>query len=283
MAIKTKFTRQYINIALGVVSAAFGLESFLLPNSFIDGGITGISLLLDKITPPFWSVQFFLVVLNIPFIILALRQIGKGFALRTLFAILALALVLTFINFPLVTQDKLLAAVFGGFFLGAGIGLAIRGGGVLDGTEVFAVYVSRNVSLSVSDVIMLINVVIFLVAAMILSVESALYSILTYLIASKTIDFIINGIEEYTEVTIITDSPVELRNMITEKLGWGVTIYSGKSGYNLKELEILSTIITRLEIAKLKSEVASIDPEAFIITQSIKDIRGGMVKKRPLH
>ncbi|WP_241518449.1 YitT family protein [Bacteroidetes bacterium endosymbiont of Geopemphigus sp.] len=278
-----KFTRQYISIALGVVSAAFGMESFLLPNSFIDGGITGISLLLDKITPPFWSLQFFLVILNIPFIILALRQIGKGFALRTLFAILALALVLTFIDFPLVTKDKLLASVFGGFFLGAGIGLAIRGGGVLDGTEVFAVYVSRNISLSVSDVIMLINVVIFLVAAMILSVESALYSILTYLIASKTIDFIINGIEEYTEVTIITASPVEVRNMITEKLGWGVTIYSGKSGYNLKELEILSTIITRLEIAKLKSEVSSIDVEAFIITQSIKDIRGGMVKKRPLH
>ncbi len=283
MVLGMKFTRQYISIALGVVSAAFGMESFLLPNSFIDGGITGISLLLDKITPPFWSLQFFLVILNIPFIILALRQIGKGFALRTLFAILALALVLTFIDFPLVTKDKLLASVFGGFFLGAGIGLAIRGGGVLDGTEVFAVYVSRNISLSVSDVIMLINVVIFLVAAMILSVESALYSILTYLIASKTIDFIINGIEEYTEVTIITASPVEVRNMITEKLGWGVTIYSGKSGYNLKELEILSTIITRLEIAKLKSEVSSIDVEAFIITQSIKDIRGGMVKKRPLH
>lgn len=283
MVFRKNFIRQYISIAMGVMSTAFGLESFLLPNSFIDGGITGISLLLDKITSDFWSLQFFLVVLNTPFVILAFKQIGKEFALRTSFTIAALALVLTFVHFPSVTEDKLLAALFGGFFIGAGTGMAIRGGSVVDGTEVFAVYISRNLSLSVSDVIIIVNVVIFLVAGTVFSVESALYSILTYLVASKTIDFIIDGIEEYTDVKIITTSPVEVREMITEKLGWGVTIYNGKSGYNLKELEILSTIITRLEITKLKNEVALIDADAFIITQSIKDVRGGMVKKKPLH
>ncbi|XOD66766.1 MAG: YitT family protein [Flavobacteriales bacterium Tduv] len=268
-------------IFLGIMSAAFGLESFLVPNSFIDGGITGISLLLDKVTS--WRLQFFLVVLNTPFIVLAYRQIGKNFSVKASMAIVGLALVLTFIHFPQVTNDRLLTAVFGGFFLGVGIGLAIRGGSVLDGTEVFAIYLSRKVGFSVSDIIMVINLMIFLLAAFVLSVESALYSILTYLVAAKTIDFIIDGLEEYTFVTITTDKSSEMRRMIIEKLGWGITIYNGKSGYSLKNLEILSLVITRLEIARLKNEIKDIDPHAFVITQSVKDVRGGMVKKRKLH
>lgn len=271
----------FLIIFLGIMSAAFGLESFLVPNSFIDGGITGISLLLDKVTS--WRLQFFLVVLNTPFIVLAYRQIGKNFSVKASMAIVGLALVLTFIHFPQVTNDRLLTAVFGGFFLGVGIGLAIRGGSVLDGTEVFAIYLSRKVGFSVSDIIMVINLMIFLLAAFVLSVESALYSILTYLVAAKTIDFIIDGLEEYTFVTITTDKSSEMRRMIIEKLGWGITIYNGKSGYSLKNLEILSLVITRLEIARLKNEIKDIDPHAFVITQSVKDVRGGMVKKRKLH
>ncbi|XOD69406.1 MAG: YitT family protein [Flavobacteriales bacterium AspAUS03] len=273
--------RYSLSVVLGIASAAFGLESFLVPNSFIDGGITGISLLLDTITP--WKLQFFLVSLNIPFIILGYSQIGKDFAVKTFIAILGLALILIFVHFPLITNDKLLAAVFGGFFLGVGIGLAIRGGAVLDGTEVFAIYLSKKIGFSVSDIIMMINVVIFLVAAFVLSVESALYSILTYLLAAKTIDFVIDGLEEYTNVTIVTEKSIEMHQMIVQKLGWGVTIYSGKSGYSLKDLEILCIVITRLEIARLKNEIEQIDPHAFVITQSVKDVRGGMVKKKAFH
>lgn len=270
-----------MSIVLGVVSAAFGLKSFLVPNCFIDGGITGISLLLDKVTP--WWLQLFLVVLNTPFIVLAYRQIGMSFAVKTSMAIVGLALALTFIHFHQVTNDRLLAAVFGGFFLGVGIGLAIRGGAVLDGTEVFAIYLSRKVGFSVSDIIMVINVMIFLLAAFVLSVESALYSILTYLVAAKTINFIIDGLEEYTLVTITTDKSAEIRRIIIEKLGWGVTIYNGRSGYSLKNLEVLCLVITRLEITRLKNEIKDIDPHAFVITQSVKDVRGGVVKKKSLH
>lgn len=276
-----KSVRYSLSIVLGIASASFGLDGFLVPNYFIDGGITGMSLLLDTVTP--WKLQFFLVALNAPFIMLGYSQIGKDFAVKTSVAILGLALILTFVHFPLITNDKLLAAVFGGFFLGVGIGLAIRGGAVLDGTEVFAIYLSKRVGFSVSDIIMMINVVIFLVATFVLSVESALYSILTYLVAAKTIDFVIDGLEEYTNVTIVTEKSAEVHQMIVQKLGWGVTIYSGKSGYSLKNLEILCIVITRLEIARLKNEIEQIDPYAFVITQSVKDVRGGMVKKRALH
>lgn len=276
-----KYFLYHLNIILSVIIAAFGLESFLVANSFIDGGITGLSLLLNKFS--YCSLQLCLVIFNIPFIILGYKQIGKDFAIKTSLSILELALVITFIEFPIITNDKLLASVFGGFFLGAGIGLAIRGGSVLDGMEVFAIYLSRKVGFTVSDIIMVINILIFILASFILSIESALYSILTYLVASKTIDFIIDGLEEYTIVTIITEKSDEVRNMIVKELGWGVTIYNGKSGFSLKVLEILSLVITRLEIAKLKNNINEIDPYAFVITQSVKDVRGGMVKKKYYH
>lgn len=276
-----KYIKYNINIILSVIIAAFGLESFLVSNSFIDGGITGLSLLFNKLYN--CSLQLYLVIFNFPFIILGYKQISKEFAIKTSISIIELALVLTFIHFPKITDDKLLASVFGGFFLGAGIGLAIRGGSVLDGMEVFAIYLSRKFGFTVSDIIMVLNIFIFIIASFVLSVESALYSILTYLVASKTIDFIIDGLEEYTIVTIITKKSDKVRNMIVKKLGWGVTIYNGKSGFSLKELEILSLVITRLEVARLKNNINEIDEHAFVITQSVKDVRGGMIKKKYYH
>ena len=277
------FLKSFLFIILGILSAAFGLESFLISNHLIDGGVTGSSMLLSKLTSINLSV--FLILFNLPFIFMAHKHIGRVFALKTTIAIIALALLLAFGHdfFPHMTNEKILAAVFGGFFIGAGIGLTIRGGAVLDGTEVFAVYLSRRIGFSVSDIIMLINITIFLIASIELPIDSVLYSILAYLIAGRTIDFIIDGIEEYTSVTIITKYPTQMREMITKKLGWGITIYHGKSGYDMKELEILCTIVTRLEISKLTQEIEIIDPKAFLITQSIKDTHGGMVKKKPLH
>lgn len=281
----THIVRDTFFILIGIVSAGFGLKGFLLPNSFIDGGAMGVSLLTAEITGI--SLSILIVIINLPFLILGSSQIGKQFALKSILAIIGLALVVHFIPYPVVTTDKLLIAVFGGFFLGAGIGMAIRGGAVIDGTEVLAIYLSKKTGLTIGDIILIINILIFSFAGYILSVEIALYAILTYMAASKTVDFVIEGIEEYTGITIISDNSEEVRLMITEKLGRGVTVYSGKGGYgkrgeNLKQIDIIYIVITRLEIARLRTEIDKIDPDAFIIMNSIKDTKGGMIKKRPL-
>jgi uncharacterized membrane-anchored protein YitT (DUF2179 family) len=224
---------------------------------------------------------------NFPFILLGFSQISKLFAFKTLISIVGLALVVAVIDYPVVTNDKLLVAAFGGFFLGAGIGLAVRGGGVLDGSEVLAIYVSRRTALSVGDFILLFNIVVFGVAAYFLSVEIALYAIITYFVASKTVDFIIEGIEEYTGVTVISRKNTEISQVITEKMGRGVTVYKGVRGYGkdghvLQETNIVFTVITRLEVSRLKAEILAIDPKAFVIMHSIRETKGGMIKKRPL-
>lgn len=277
--------RDFVFVIIGIFSAGFGLKGFLLPNSFIDGGAMGISLLISETTSI--ALSILIIVVNIPFIFMGYTQIGKQFAFKSILAIIALALVVHFIPFPFITSDKLLIAVFGGFFLGVGIGMSIRGGAVIDGTEVLAIYLSKKTGLTIGDIILIFNIIIFSFGAYILSVEIALYAILTYMAASKTIDFVIEGIEEYTGITIISNKSEKIRVMIIEKLGRGVTIYSGKGGYridddNSKPIDILYTVITRLEIANLKKEIDAIDTEAFIIMNSIKDTKGGMIKKRPL-
>ncbi len=280
----THIVRDTIFILIGIVSAGFGLKGFLLPNSFIDGGATGISLLISETT--IVPLSILIVVINFPFIILGYSQIGKQFGFKSILAIIGLALIVHFIPYPIITSDKLLIAVFGGFFLGVGIGMTIRGGAVIDGTEVLAIYLSRKTGLTIGDVILIFNIIIFSFGAYILSIEIALYAILTYTAAAKTVDFIIEGVEEYTGITIISDESEKIRLMITEKLGRGVTIYAGKGGYgtkghNLKQIDIIYTVITRLEIARLRMEIDKIDSDSFIIMNSIKDTKGGMIKKRP--
>ena len=280
-----KQIRDGLIMFFGVISAGFGLKGFLIPNQLIDGGVMGISLLTNRETSI--SLSFLIIAFNIPFLLLGYKQISKGFSLKSIITITALAIAVAVIPYPTVTNDKILVAVFGGFFLGAGIGLAIRGGAVIDGTEVLAIYLSRKASLTVGDFILLFNVLIFSIAAYLLSMEIALYSILTYLAASKTVDFILEGIEEFTGVTIVSSRSQQITNMIKNKLGRGLTIYTGrkgfgKSGESDQEIDIIFTVITRLEINRLTSEVERIDPKAFIVMQSIRDTRGGMVKKLPL-
>ena len=274
--------KEAVFILSGIGCAAFGLESFLLPNRFIDGGATGISLLIAELFDI--PLYILLIVVNIPFLILGLRVIGRGFTIKAGISIIGLALTLVLVDFPEITEDKLLVAVFGGFFLGAGIGLSIRGGGVLDGTEVLAIYLSRKTALKIGDVVILINVVIFLAAAYFLSIEAALYSMLTYLAASRTLDFVVEGIEEYTGVTIISGESEEIREMIIEKMGRGLTIFPARGGYRTEgssvDYDVLYTVITRLEISKLYRELDRIDPKAFVIMNSINDTRGGMIKKQ---
>lgn len=278
--------RDLMLIGIGIMSCALGLESFIIPNKFIDGGVTGISLLTLVLTD--FPFAILLVIFNIPFVILGYTQIGKSFALKSILAITGLAIVISVVHFPVITSDKLLVSVFGGFFIGLGIGFTIRGGGVLDGTEVLAVYLTKRTGLTIGDIILLFNIVIFSVAAYLLSIETALYSILIYLSASKTVDFVIVGLEEYTGVTIVSEHSEKISKMIVHKMGRGLTIFNGKMGYgkrgvNASNTDIVYTVVTRLEIAKLQSELDKIDKEAFIVMSAVKDSKGGMIKKRPLH
>lgn len=278
--------RDFAFISVGVTLASIGLKGFLFPNNFLDGGAMGVSLLLRILTGINLSVLIVLV--NLPFILLGAKQISVPFAIKSSLAIFALALLVHMIQLPTITDDKLLIAVFGGFFLGAGIGFSIRGGAVIDGTEVLAISVSRKSSLTVGDFITVFNVCLFILAATIVSIETALYSMLTYFSASKTVDFIINGIEEYIGVMIISDDSVLIKDMIATKLERGVTVFRSDGGYGTKgdampDRKILFCVVTRLEVSKVLLEVDKIDRKAFVIQYPIKDTKGGMIKKRPLH
>ncbi|MFL2563994.1 MAG: YitT family protein [Flavobacteriales bacterium] len=269
-------------ISLGVLSAGFGLKGFLLPNGFIDGGVTGISLLFEALTN--YPLALLIVIINAPFIILGYFQIGKLFTIKSIAAISGLALALIFIDYPIITSDKLLIAVFGGFFLGSGIGLTIRGGGVLDGTEVLAIYLTKKTGLTIGDLILIFNIIIFAVAAYLLSVETALYSILTYLTASKTVNLVVEGVEEYIGVTIISTKSEDIRIMIIQEMGKGVTIYNGKRGFgkrgeNLNKTDVIYSVITRLEMTRLQTEIQKIDSDAFIIMNKVMDLQGGHLPK----
>jgi uncharacterized membrane-anchored protein YitT (DUF2179 family) len=279
------FLRELINTALiilGILSAGLGLKGFLLSSRFIDGGVTGISMLLANVLG--FPLSILILVINLPFIAVGYRQVGGKFAAKSALAIAGLAACLAFVKYPDVTPDKLLTAVFGGFFIGAGIGLAIRGGAVLDGTEIAALLVSKSSNLlKVGDVILILNIFIFSAAAFFLGIESALYSILTYFAASKTIDFLIHGIEEYHAIIVVSDKSKEIRQEIIRALGRGVTVYKGRGGLSDTEQDILFCVVTRLEIGKVKEVIKEIDHFAFIVAHTLADAEGGVIKKIALH
>lgn len=266
-------------IALGILSAGMGLKGFLIPSNFIDGGVTGVSMLLSKVTAV--SLSIWLPLVNVPFILLGYRQMGRTFALKSALSIAGLAIVLATVPYPDVTQDKLLIALFGGFFLGAGVGLAIRGGAVLDGTEIAGLVISKHGDLfRVGDVILLFNAALFTIAILVLGVEGALYSILTYAAAARTINFILHGLDEYTAITIVSDQHAAIRSRIIRDLGRGVTIYKGYGGMSGSERDILYCVVTRLEVGKVKAIVQDLDPSAFIVFHPLTAAVGGVVKKR---
>lgn len=271
-------------IMTGIISAAFGLKGFLIPNNFIDGGATGISLLIAQLSNI--PLHYLLVLINLPFVFLGMKVINKNFAIKTALAIIGLSISVAFIPFIHVTHDKLLVSVFGGFFLGTGIGLSVRGGAVIDGTEVLAIFLSKKIGSTIGDIIVLLNITIFSAVAYFLSVETALYSMVTYLVASKALDFIVEGIDEYTGVTIISSHSDEIRMMIMTNMGRGLTVYKGKRGFGSHgerdDIDIIYTVITRLELNKLTTEIAKIDTNAFVTMNTVKDTRGGMIKKRAL-
>jgi uncharacterized membrane-anchored protein YitT (DUF2179 family) len=286
-ATREKEIIDWVLIVLGIFSASFGLKGFLLSSHFIDGGVTGISMLLADITHIPIAVLLF--VINVPFLILGYRRLGLGFAIKSTTAIAGLSLCLALIHFPDITSDKLLTAVFGGFFIGVGIGFAIRGGAVLDGTEIAALLLSKKAQiLKVSDIVLILNVIIFGAAAFLLGIESALYSILTYVSASKMMDFILNGLDQYIGITVISAKSEVIRKVITMQLGRGVTVYQGKSGYGKDghindPRDIIFTVLTRLEVPAIKEKILKLDPAAFIIQQSLDDTTGGLMKRKKEH
>lgn len=269
-------------IILGILSAGMGIHGFLISSHFIDGGVTGISMLLANVLRI--PLPILILAINLPFIGLGYRQIGRAFAIRSALAISGLSVCLATIHYPDVTPDKLLTAVFGGFFIGAGMGLAMRGGAVLDGTDIAALLISKRSHLfRVGDVILGLNVLIFLTAEFFLGVEPALYSILTYLSATKTLDFLLHGLEEYTAITIVSERSAAIREALTVGLGRGVTVYKGRGGMSGADQEILLCVVTRLEIGKVLNIAQDLDDSSFITIHPLAEVKGGVLKKTAHH
>ena len=267
----------------GVLLSAYALKGFLVPNLFLGGGITGISILLNQFFH--FNFSIILILANLPLIILGGYLVNKRFAYKTLACIVGLALCMEFINFPKATSDPSLISAFGGVFLGLGIGMAMKGGCALDGIEIIALYTIRKSGFTISEIIFAINVVIFLVAALNFGMDIALNSILTYYTASQAINFVVEGMEEYTGVTIISGQSDAVKRTLVMDLGRGITVYKGERGFMKESFEtsqdcdIVFTVITRLEVRRLKNLVYRIDPKAFVFTNSIKEAAGGILKR----
>ena len=274
--------KNLIQIVIGSGLAVLAMKGFMIPNRFLDGGVTGISILLHEIFHI--DISLLVVIFNLVFIYLGYRKIGKTFAVQTTLAVTLLSLGLFFIDINPITSDKLLIAIFGGILIGTGVGLVIRSGGVIDGSEVIAVFTRRKTGFSNSEIIMLMNTFIFAVAAFVFGIETAMYSIITYFTATRVTDYVVDGIEEYTALHIISARQEEIKNFLVNELGKGITVYKGERGYlpgsfDIKtDCEIIVTIVTRLEIKQIQDTLLEIDPKAFSYVQSIKEATGGILK-----
>ena len=274
--------KNFLHIVIGTSLAVLAMKGFMIPNRFMDGGITGISILLHEIFGV--NISILVIVLNIAFVYLGYKRIGKTFAVQTTIAVIMLALGLLFVEIKPITTVPLLIAIFGGILMGTGVGLVIRGGGVIDGAEVVAVFTRRKTGFSNTEIIMLFNSIIFAVAALQFGIEVAMYSIITYFTATKATDYVVDGIEEYTAMNIISGQEEEIKNYLVNDLGKGITVYKGTRGYlpgsfdTKIDCEIIVTIITRLEIKNIEESIMKIDPRAFIYVQSIKEAAGGILK-----
>lgn len=277
--------KNFLHILAGIILAVVAMKGFMIPNKFLDGGITGISILLYEIFKI--NISFLVIILNALFIYLGYRRIGKTFAVQTTIAVILLAVALFFVHIEhAITQDKLLIAIFGGLLMGTGVGLVIRGGGVIDGAEVIAVFTGRKTGFSNSEIIMVINCVIFAIAAFKFDIETAMYSVITYFTATRAINYVVDGIEQFTAMNIISSRPDEVKNFLVNEMGKGITVYKGERGYlpgsyDIKtDTDIIVTIVTRLEIKQIQEALVKIDPRIFVYVQTIKEASGGILKAK---
>lgn len=272
---------------LGVLIAGFALQGFLVPNKFLDGGITGLSILIHEIYHI--NLAYLLVLFNLPVLIAGYFFISKQFAVKTFISLIMLGLCVYFIPYPVMTNDKLLISIFGGLLLGLGIGLSMRAGCALDGIEVLALYTVKHSSFTIIEIILAFNIILFSVAAINFGIETALYSILTFIAASKMIDYVIEGIQAYTGVTIISGESEIIKHRLVNELGRGITVYKGERGFLPGKFEvytdcdIIFTVVTRMEMRKLKNVVYQIDPKAFVFVNTIREASGGIIKRRHVH
>lgn len=279
--------QDYISVIAGILSISFALKALMIPNHFFDGGVTGLALLLHETYHI--NIAFLIIALNIPLLFFGLRIIGKKFVVKTAVAIVVLGVCLLWLPIPEITHDKLIVSAFGGFFIGLGVGLGMRGGCALDGIEVLAVYTSKKVGFTMSEIILGLNIVIFSVAAIFFGLEKAFYSMLTYFVASKTIDYVVEGIQEFTGVTIISGKSNEIKQYLVMEMGKGITVYKGERGFMKDSFEVSSdcdiiyTVVTRLEVRRLKHAVEAIDSKAFIFSGSVKETAGGVLKRKSSH
>jgi len=277
-----KVVRKIFFLLLGSFFAALGIDLFLVPHNIIDGGVVGISILLSYVTK--FPLGLFIFALNTPFFIFGYKQIGKSFAISTLFSVLSLSLWVTFLHpFPVLTDDIFLASVFGGIIVGIGVGLIIRYGGSLDGTEVVAIVLDKKTGFSVGEIVMFFNLFILSSAGLVFGWDRAMYSIVTYFIAFKIIDLTIEGLDESKAVMIVSDKPEVIAKALMARLGRGVTLIHGKGGYSGHSKSVLYSVVTRLEISKLKSIVSEIDERAFVTISDVHEVMGGRLMKRDIH
>ncbi len=276
------YANEISQVGFAIALAGIGLKGFLLPNHFLDGGVTGIALLLSSSFNI--DLSLLLVLLSLPFLGLAYYFISKRVFLKSLLGIIGVACFIQFIHFPSLTDDKLLIAIFGGLFLGLAIGIAIRNGAVLDGTEILGVYLNERFGLPVGQVIFAFNVVLFSIAALTLSVEIAMYSILTYLVTAKVTDTVIKGFEDFIGIMIVSQKAEDVQKALRDKAGLGLTIYKGDKPYgkNLEsheEILIIHTIVNRIDIKKVSRTLDEVDPKAFVVEYEVNSIRGGVLRR----
>lgn len=272
---------EYFQIALAILLASIGLKAFLLPNGFLDGGVTGISILLRRFIP--LELSYILPVVSIPFFILGWFTLSKKVIIKSILSVLVLAVVLHYENFEAVTDEKLLISIFGGVFLGAGIGLAIKNGTVLDGSEILGIYLHDKFGIPIGTIIMLFNIVLFGIAAWLVSIEVALYSILTFIITGKVIDFVFEGFEDYIGLTIVSEKQKEIQQALLNDAGIGMTLFKGSRGYGAKgqvnDIEVIQTVLNRIDSKKVRNIIDNIDPDAFIIEFDVNNVKGGVLRK----
>ena len=279
---KWDYIKKIIMLSIGAVVAAAGLEIFLVPNQLIDGGVIGLSIIASHLTG--WSLSVFVVLFNLPFLYLGYKQIGKSFALSTMFSVVMLSYWLhVFHPVPELTRDLFLVAIFGGVAVGIGVGLIIRYGGSLDGTEIVAIIIDRASGFSVGEIVMFFNLFILSGAGLVFGWDKAMYSLVAYFVAFKVIDITIRGLDESKGIMIVSDYPDEIAEVLLARLGRGVTVLHGEGGYTAADKKVLYSVITRLEISKLKTIINSIDPGAFVTIHDVHEVMGGHGHKRAIH
>jgi uncharacterized membrane-anchored protein YitT (DUF2179 family) len=272
---------EYFQIFLGIVLASLGLKAFLLPNGFLDGGATGIAILLSELFG--WDISWLILIISVPFLVMAWFTISRKAVYKSIFSILGLAIFIHFENFEVLTEDKLLISIFGGVFLGAGIGLTVKNGAVLDGAEILGVYIHDRYGISIGRVVLVFNVILFGITAFFLSLEVAMYSVLTYLVTAKVIDFLIEGFEDYVGLMVVSKESQILEHQLIRVVGSGITVYQGARGYGKRgiqeQVNILHLVINRIDIRKTYNVIDQVDPQAFIIEFDVNSIRGGVFRR----